>query len=139
VAQGKVIDHDDQRTKQIFPWGSLIDMNFGDEQWKKAGAGFEDFKSFCRSAESSMLKHARQRIQNSEDFDQRRKRADDNHASIMSILEVDAANIESPTRMQSLERLADEKIIHQLIIAALENPPLEILSMGLIYMSPEKP
>jgi hypothetical protein len=86
-----------------------------------------------------MLKHARQRIQNSEDFDQRRKRADDNHASIMSILEVDAANIESPTRMQSLERLADEKIIHQLIIAALENPPLEILSMGLIYMSPEKP
>jgi hypothetical protein len=139
VAQGKIIDHDDQRTKQIFPWGSLIDLNFGDEQWKKFGAGFEDFKGFCRSAESSMLKHARQRIQNSQDFDQRRKRADDNHASIMSILEVDAANVESPTRIQSLERLADEEIIHQLNIETLENPPLEVLSMGLIYMSPDKP
>lgn len=139
LAQGKVIDHDDPRTKQIFPWASLVDLNFGDEQWKKAGAGFENFKSLCRSAESSMLRHARQRIQNSEDFELRRKRADDNHASIMSILEVDAANIESPTRMQSLERIADEEIIHQLIITTLENPPLEILSMGLIYMSPEKP
>lgn len=139
VAQGKVIDHDDERTKQIFPWASLIDLNFGDEQWKKVVANFEDFKGFCRTAESSMLRHARQRIQNSEEFVQRRQRANENHASIMSILEVDAANIESPTRMQSLERMRDEEVIHQLITDNFENLPLKVLSMGLIYMSPDKP
>lgn len=139
VAQGKVIDHDEPKTKKVFPWASLVDTNFGDEQWKKAGSSLEGFKNFCKSAETSIISHTRQRVQQSEEFQSRRIRAEETHQSIMSILEIDAGNSNSPTHLQSTRRLEDERKIHRLVTEVLDDPPIEILSLGLIYMSPEKP
>jgi hypothetical protein len=86
-----------------------------------------------------MLKTAKQSLMESKDLSVRRKRASSTHESISSVLEIDSRNMKSPTRSQSLERLQDEEFIYRMINETLDNPPVEILSFGLIYMSPDSP
>jgi ATP-dependent helicase HepA len=139
VVNGAVINHDDPETMKRFPLASLRDTNFGDAEWLKAEPHLGDFPALCSSASRAMLKTAKQSLMESKDLSVRRKRASSTHESISSVLEIDSRNMKSPTRSQSLERLQDEEFIYRMINETLDNPPVEILSFGLIYMSPDSP
>ena len=136
---GTIINHDDPETLKRFPLASLRDVNFGDAEWLRAEPYLGDFSSLCRNASSAMLKTAKTQLMQSKEFEIRRNRAEDTHESIKAVLEIDARNVNSPTQSQSIERLEDEELIFNLIGENLGNPPVEMLSFGLIYMSSEVP
>jgi hypothetical protein len=136
---GKVINHDAPETLKRFPLVSLRDTNFGDAEWLKTEQHLEDFAAHCQIASTAMLKYAKAQLTQSKEFELRRIRAHDTHKRISAVLEIDSKNTNSPTQMQSIERIEDETLISNLISETLDNLPVELLSFGLIYMSSEIP
>lgn len=136
---GTIINHDDPETIKRFPMASLRDINFGDAEWLRAEQHLGDFPNLCRSASKAMIATAAQTLVNSNEFNVRRIRAKATHESISAVLGIDSNNMDSPTQEQSKERLQDEEVIFDSLMKNLDNPPVELLSFGLIYMSPENP
>ena len=82
-----------------------------------------------------MIEFAQRTIRDSVDYGHRRSEEIETHQYAVSVLKADTDRGHSPTRELSENRLNEENVIHDLVMSALEVPPCEVYSLGLIIMS----
>jgi hypothetical protein len=107
----------------------------GRKQWVKAVRATSNFRELVENTSVKMLGEASSLIARTDELNVRRENARATHEVVRSILSHDANNSDSPTCRESRVRLDDEDLIFNSLMNIADNPPVEILSMGMIYIT----
>lgn len=139
LAIGKnILNHDDEEVHRNIPKLGLSENNISGKNWKRVIEAIPNFDLRANEAAQSMIDYVRKSIKTTEDYRVRRSQELKTHEYVASIFELHKTNFDSESKELLLGRMAEESEIHELVISALDNPPCEVYSFGLIVMSREK-
>jgi superfamily II DNA or RNA helicase len=134
---GKIFDHDEDRILDNIPRVDLTERNISGDNWKRVSQMLPnlDLSKDSDTTTQLMIEFAQRTIRDSVDYGPRRSEEIETHQYAVSVLKADTDRGHSPTRELSENRLNEENVIHDLVMSALEVPPCEVYSLGLIIMS----
>lgn len=129
-----VLDHDDPEVFARIPKVSLTEQNITGSDWLKVHQLLPGYSLKILNSSKRMVEFANNKVKSAKDYKVRVNQEVAVHEHISSKIRnglvVESVNLES-----SHSPLEEERMIHQQVLAALENPPSEVFSVGLIVMS----
>jgi hypothetical protein len=130
-----ILNHEDKDVMQKFPLPSLTEQNISESQWLKVQKLLPEYTHNVIDSSKKMIEHAINEVKRTKDYENRRTQEIAIHEYISSIFRNDLSRKNSKTSDVSSSKLEEENVIHRQVMDALENPPCEVYSMGLIVMS----
>jgi ATP-dependent helicase HepA len=130
-----ILNHEDKDVRLKFPAPSLTEQNISESQWLRVQKILPDYSQKVIESSKKMLEHAVNEVKRTKDYENRRTQEIAIHEYVSSIFRNDLSRKNSKTSDISSSQLDEENMIHRQVMDALENPPCEVYSMGLIVMS----
>ena len=131
----KILNHEDKDVIARIPMPSLTERNITESNWLKVHKILPGYTQNVIDSSRKMLEHAVTEVKKTKDFENRRTQEIAIHEYVSSIFKNDMSRQSSKTSENSCLQLDEENMIHQKVIDAMDNPPCEVYSMGLIVMS----
>lgn len=114
---------------------SLTEQNISESQWQRVQEILPNYTQKVVESSKKMLEHAINEVKRTKDYENRATQEIAIHEYLSSIFRNDLSRKNSKTSGISSSQLEEENVIHRQVMDALENPPCEVYSMGLIVMS----
>ena len=130
-----ILNHEDKDVRQKFPVPSLTEQNISESKWQRVQEVLPNYTQKVVESSKKMIEHAINEVKRTKDYENRATQEIAIHEYLSSIFRNDLSRKNSKTSGISSSQLEEENVIHRQVMDALENPPCEVYSMGLIVMS----